>query len=319
MKIYCGNSNKTLVSRMDNILLNKNDSDYLIDISDRLKIEKFADGEILPSFTESIRGKDIFFLQTTDTSDSIMETLLVVDAAKRAGVKSFTLISPYMGYSRQDKSDHIRSSIGSKMLSDILEKVGVNRLMTIDLHSSSIQGFYNIPVIHLNGGKIFSDYVKSLNLDNIVVCSPDNGAVKRNADFAKNFPDSTFAVVNKKRIKPNEIHSMELIGSVRGKNVIIFDDIIDTGNTLAKASDLLFENGALSVRAIATHGLLSGKAIDIINNSSLTELIVSDTIESVYLKELKSNKISVISCDELITNSIDRLLSNKSISELNLI
>ena len=202
MKVYYGNSNPSLSKNIIELMKSDVfDSKFEGINAESLSLEKFSDGEILPRFLDSVREEDIFFIQTTNSSDSIIETLLVVDAAKRAGAKSFTLIAPFQGYSRQDKTDHIRSSIGSKMLSDVLEKVGVTRLITIDLHASAIQGFYNIPVIHLNGNKIFTKYIKSLNLENLVICSPDHGAVKKNTDFAKAFPDSTFAVINKKRIK----------------------------------------------------------------------------------------------------------------------
>ena len=310
MKIYSGSSSQDL---SDSIMQN-------LDLENsQLSIEKFSDGEILPRFTESIRDEELFFIQSTKGSDSIVETLLVIDAAKRAGVKSFTLVAPFQGYSRQDKTDHIRSSIGAKMMSDVLEAVGMNRLITIDLHSSSIQGFYNTSVIHLNGNKIFTNYIKNLELDNIVICAPDHGALKKNTDFGKAFPNAGFAVINKKRIKPNEIHSMELIGDVRGKNVIIVDDMCDTAGTLCKAADLLKKSGATSVRAIATHGLLSGSAIDNINNSVLTEIIVSDTLSDVYEKQAYCSKLVVISCSNLISNAIERLHKNISIHELNLV
>jgi ribose-phosphate pyrophosphokinase len=319
MKVYYGTSNPLLAQKIIDKLknfyeLNMNHKFSGIDAKS-LSIERFSDGEILPRFLESIREEDIFFIQTTNTPDTIVETLLVIDAAKRAGSKSFTLIAPFQGYSRQDKTDHVRSSIGSKMLSDVLEAVGMTRLITVDLHASSIQGFYNTTVIHLNGNKIFTKYIKSLNLDNLVICSPDHGAVKKNTDFAKAFPDSTFAVINKKRIKPNEVHSMELIGDVKGKNVVIVDDMADTLGTLKKASEILVEAGAVSVRAIATHGILSSKAIENLESSKLTELIVSDTIGSVYEKE--STKLKVISCSSLIVDVIDRLVKNKSIHEVN--
>lgn len=313
MKIFYGTSNVILSQNIINLLRqNRN-----IDDSDSLKIEKFSDGEILPRFLKTIREEDVFFIQSTDSSDSIMETLLVCDAAKRAGAKSFTLIAPFQGYSRQDKCDHIRSSIGSRVLADILEKVGTTRLMTIDLHSSSIQGFYNSTVIHLNATKLFIDYVKKLNLDNLVVCSPDHGAVKRNRDFASAFPDSTLAVINKRRVKPNEIHSMELIGDVRGKNVILVDDMADTLGTLKKASELLKESGAKTIRAIATHGLLSGNAINNLDTSDLTELLVSDSIGGVYNKD--SKKLKIVSCASLIVDALDRVVKNKSIHELNIV
>jgi ribose-phosphate pyrophosphokinase len=242
-----------------------------------------------------------------------METLLVLDAAKRAGCASFTLIAPFQGYSRQDKTDHIRSSIGSKVMANILTAGGLDKLITIDLHASAIQGFYDIPVIHLNGNKIFTGYIKSLNLDNLVICSPDQGAIKRNADFAKAFPEATFALINKKRIKPNEIHSMELMGDVQGKNVVIVDDMADTLGTLKKASDLLIANGAKSVRAIATHGVLSGKAFENLEQSHLTELIVSDTIKI----DKTSDKLKVISCDKILATTIHQLQRRKSVHEIN--
>jgi ribose-phosphate pyrophosphokinase len=321
MKVYYGTSNPVLSQKIITLLQEYYDDTTESKFSgiqpETLSIEKFSDGEILPRFLESIREEDIFFIQTTNSSDAIIETLLIIDAAKRAGAKSFTLIAPFQGYSRQDKTDHIRSSIGSKMLSDILEATGMTRLITIDLHASSIKGFYNTPVIHLNGNKIFTKYIKSLNLENLTICSPDHGAVKKNTDFAKAFPDATFAVINKKRIKPNEIHSMELIGEVSGRNVVLVDDMADTLGTLKKASEILIENGALSVRAISTHGILSGKAMENLENSKLTELIVSDTIGSVYDK--KSDRLKIISCSNLIVDVLDRLIKNKSIHELNMV
>ena len=290
-----------------------------------LKIDIFSDGEILPCFLESIRDIDVFFINSSDCSDSIMETLLVVDAAKRSGCKSFTLVSPYSGYSRQDKSDHLRSSIGSKLLADILEKAVVNRLITIDLHSSAIQGFYNIPVIHLNGNIPTIDYIKSLELDNLCIVAPDQGAVKRASDFCKAFPEANFALINKRRVKPNEIHSMELVGDVTGKNIIIVDDMADTLGTMAKASELLLKNGAISVRCVATHGVLSGKALENLKNSEILEVIVIDTIHSVWKKaeflanESGQQKIKIISCDRLIARTISALMQKKSIHEINMI
>ena len=311
MKIYTGNSNPKLAKKLVDTL--KFEYEGVEKSIKSLTIEKFSDGEILPRFNDSVRDRDVLFVQSTDSSDAIMETLLVLDAAKRAGCKSFTLIAPFQGYSRQDKTDHIRSSIGSKVLANILSAQGLDRLITIDLHASAIQGFYDIPVVHLNGNKIFTNYVKSLNLDDLVICSPDQGAIKRNADFAKAFPDATFALINKKRIKPNEIHSMELMGDVKGKNVIIVDDMADTLGTLKKASELLVSNGAKSVRAIATHGVLSGRAIQNLDESHLTELIVSDTIDI----KGESSKLRVISCSDLLVNTIHQLQRKKSIHEIN--
>ena len=229
MKIFSGSNYQTLTNQIISELKSLGNDVQMGD----LKIDKFSDGEILPLFRESVRDEEVFFINSTDSAESIMETILVIDAAKRAGCKSFTLVAPFQGYSRQDKTDHLRSSIGSKALAVTLEAVGLNRLVTIDLHASSIQGFYQIPVIHLNGNKIFIDYIKEQEMNNLCIVAPDQGAVKRASDFCKAFPDATFALINKKRIKPNEIHSMELVGDVLGKNVIIVDDMADTLGTIS--------------------------------------------------------------------------------------
>jgi len=315
MKIFSGRNNQQLTKRICDILQNQVGNSKVITLG-KLKIDKFSDGEILPLFNESVRDEDVFFIQTTNTSDNIMETLLVIDAAKRAGCKSFTLIAPFQGYSRQDKTDHLRSSIGSKVLADILEKVGMSRIITIDLHASAIQGFYNTPVIHLNGNKIFIDYIKENKIEDLTIVAPDQGAVKRASDFCKAFPDSTFAMINKKRIKPNEIHSMELVGDVTDRNVVIVDDMADTLGTMKKAAELLMEKGAKSVRCIATHGVLSGKAYENLENSQITELLVSDTIGS---SGVTSSKLKYISCDNIIAKAIWSLSQHKSIHEINTI
>ena len=311
MKIYSGSSSEELTNRICDELNSISLSESRI-TPGKLQIDKFSDGEILPLFKESIRDEDVFFVQTTNTSDNIMETLLVIDAAKRAGCRSFTLVAPFQGYSRQDKTDHLRSSIGSKVLADVLVSVGMSRIITIDLHASAIQGFYDVPVIHLNGNKIFIDHIKENQIDDLTILAPDQGAVKRASDFCKAFPDSTFAMINKKRIKPNEIHSMELVGEVEGRNVVIVDDMADTLGTLKKASELIMEKGAKSVRAIATHGVLSGKAYENLEASVLSEVLVSDSIPSK-----SSDRLKVISCDKLIAKAIWGLASKKSINEIN--
>jgi ribose-phosphate pyrophosphokinase len=319
MKIFSGTSNPDLADSICAIL-NKKTLDESF-TRGRLKIDKFSDGEILPLFEESVRGEDILFVQSTTSSDNIMETLLVIDAAKRADCKSFTLITPFQGYSRQDKTDHLRSSIGSKMLADILETVGMSRIITVDLHASSIQGFYNVPIIHLNGNKIFIEHIRKNQIEDLTIIAPDQGAVKRASDFCKAFPESTFAMINKKRVKPNEIHSMELVGDVEGRNVVIVDDMADTLGTLKKASELIMEKGAKSVRAIATHGILSGAAMENLYTSQLTELMVSDSIPSTLQKERDQvgDKLKVISCDNIIARTIWGLTTKKSIHEINMI
>lgn len=306
MKIFSGRNSKEMTQTI---------CDNMDQIEGEIKIDKFLDGEILPIFKESVRNEDVYFINTLNTPESIMETLLVIDAAKRSGSKSFTLVAPYMGYSRQDKVDHLRSSIGSKVIADILEKVGMTSIITIDLHSSGIQGFFNVPVIHLNGNKIFIDYIKELknkNDLNLCILAPDQGAVKRASDFCKSFPESSFAMINKRRIKPNEVHSMELVGDVRGRDVIIVDDMADTLGTLKKSSDLVMENGAKSVRAICTHGILSGNAIPNLESSHIIELIVSDTIS-----QKPHPKISVISSSNIISRAMVALSNRISINEIN--
>ena len=319
MKIFSGTSNPDLADSICPIL-NKKTLDESF-TRGRLKIDKFLDGEILPLFEESVRGEDILFVQSTTSSDTIMETLLVIDAAKRADCKSFTLITPFQGYSRQDKTDHLRSSIGSKMLADILETVGMSRIITVDLHASSIQGFYNVPIIHLNGNKIFIEHIRKNQIEDLTIIAPDQGAVKRASDFCKAFPESTFAMINKKRIRPNEIHSMELVGDVEGRNVVIVDDMADTLGTLKKASELIMAKGAKSVRAIATHGILSGAAMENLYSSQLTELMVSDSIPSTLQKEKDQvgDKLKVISCDNIIARTIWGLTTKRSIHEINMI
>jgi ribose-phosphate pyrophosphokinase len=319
MKIFSGTSNPDLADSICAIL-NKKTLDESF-TRGRLKIDKFLDGEILPLFEESVRGEDILFVQSTTSSDTIMETLLVIDAAKRADCKSFTLITPFQGYSRQDKTDHLRSSIGSKMLADILETVGMSRIITVDLHASSIQGFYNVPIIHLNGNKIFIEHIRKNQIEDLTIIAPDQGAVKRASDFCKAFPESTFAMINKKRIRPNEIHSMELVGDVEGRNVVIVDDMADTLGTLKKASELIMAKGAKSVRAIATHGILSGAAMENLYSSQLTELMVSDSIPSTLQKEKDQvgDKLKVISCDNIIARTIWGLTTKRSIHEINMI
>jgi ribose-phosphate pyrophosphokinase len=322
MKIFSGSESQELTTKICDVLnqeLKKVSSMGIVDgeISPgRLKIDKFSDGEILPLFQESVRDIDVFFVQTTNSSDKIMETLLVIDAAKRAGCKSFTLVAPFQGYSRQDKTDHLRSSIGSKMLADVLTSAGMSRIITIDLHASAIQGFYNVPVIHLNGNKIFIDYIKEHQIENLTIVAPDQGAVKRASDFCKAFPDATFAMINKKRIKPNEIHSMDLVGDVTGRNVVIVDDMADTLGTMCKAAELLISKGAKSVRCIATHGILSGKAFENLENSVMDEVLVSD---SIPLGRLAPKKLKYISCANLVGKSIWSMMQNKSINEINLV
>ncbi len=318
MKIFTGTNGKSLTEkicdRLQKIHLEKETHSSDVRIGN-LKIDKFADGETLPIFGESVRNEDVFFVQTTNSSDSIVETLLVIDAAKRAGCRSFTLIAPYQGYSRQDKNDHLRSSIGSKMLAGVLESTGMTSLISIDFHASQAQAFYNVPVIHLNGNKIFIEYIKKNKIEDLTIVAPDQGAVRRASDFCKAFPDATFAMINKKRVKPNEIHSMELVGDVSGRNVVIVDDIADTLGTMKKATELLIEKGASSVRCIATHGVLSGKAMENLATSNMSELLVSDSIPTPEYLSPDAPKMRIVTCADIIAKTIWSLTNKKSIHE----
>ncbi|CAM1358197.1 ribose-phosphate pyrophosphokinase [Tenacibaculum soleae] len=271
----------------------------------------FSDGEFQPAFEESIRGRRIFLIGSTfPSADNLMEMLLMCDAAKRASARHITAVMPYFGWARQDRKDKPRVAIGAKLVAKLLESAGATRIMTMDLHADQIQGFFEKPVDHLFASTIFLPYVNSLGLDNLTIASPDMGGSKRAYAYSK-YLESDVVICYKQREKANVISHMELIGDVKGKNVILVDDMIDTGGTLTKAADLMIERGALSVRAICTHPILSGDAYDRIQNSQLTELIVSDTIP------LKKNvsKIKVVSCATLFADVMHKVQDNTSISD----
>ncbi|OON67396.1 ribose-phosphate pyrophosphokinase [Hymenobacter sp. CRA2] len=277
-----------------------------------LTIQRFADSEIGPSFNESVRGCEVFLIQSTfPPSDNLMELMLMVDAAKRASAYKVNVVMPYMGYTRQDRKDKPRVSIGAKVVAEFIQSVGTSRLMTCDLHAGQIQGFFDIPVDHLDGSTITAPYIKSLNLDNLIFASPDVGGVVRTRAFAKKF-GAEIVVCDKMRLRANEIASMQVIGDVTGMNVVLVDDIVDTAGTVCKAADLLLERGAASVRAVITHPVLSGPAHERIRNSSLVELITTDTIP---LRE-ENEKIKVISVADLFARAIHNVVSHESISSL---
>ena len=270
----------------------------------------FSDGEFQPAFEESIRGRRIFIIGSTfPSSDNLMEMLLMIDAAKRASARHITAVMPYFGWARQDRKDKPRVAIGAKLVANLLQAAGATRIMTMDLHADQIQGFFEKPVDHMFASTIFLPYVESLKLDNLTIASPDMGGSKRAYAYSK-YLNSDVVICYKQRKKANVIAHMELIGEVEGKNVILVDDMIDTGGTLTKASDLMMERGAKSVRAICTHPILSGEAIERIEKSSLIELIVSDTIP---LKRA-SSKIKVVSCAPLFADVMHKVHENTSIS-----
>jgi ribose-phosphate pyrophosphokinase len=273
---------------------------------------KFSDGEMSPSFDESVRGCDVFLIQSTfPSSDNLMELLLMIDAARRASAHYVTAVIPYFGYSRQDRKDRPRVGIGAKLIGNLLTAAGADRLMTIDLHAGQIQGFMDFPVDHLEGNAIFVPYLKSLHLENIIFASPDVGGVVRTRNMAKFF-NAEMVICDKHRKRANEIASMQLIGDVKGADVVLVDDLIDTGGTLCKAAQLIMDKGANSVRAVVTHPVLSGKAYENISNSVLTELLVTDTIP---LKQA-CDKIKVLTVAELFAKAIGRIRDHESISSL---
>lgn len=274
--------------------------------------QQFSDGEMSPFLAESVRGHDVFIIQSTFApADNLMELLLMVDAAKRASSRNVNVIIPYFGYARQDRKDKPRVSIAAKLIANLLSAAGADRIMACDLHADQIQGFFDIPVDHLDGSYIFVPYLKSLRLENIMFASPDVGGIKRARNFAKFF-NAELAVCDKYRREANKIESMRLIGEVDGKDVILVDDLVDTAGTICKAAKLLQDNGAKSVRAICTHPVLSGEAYERIEQSVLVEMVVADTIP---LKKA-SSKIKVLSVSDLFAKAIRKIHDNESISSL---
>jgi len=271
----------------------------------------YSDGEFQPSFEESVRGSRIFIVGSTHpSSDNLMEMLLMLDAAKRASARHITAVMPYFGWARQDRKDKPRVPIGAKMIAKLLETAGATRIITMDLHADQIQGFFEKPVDHLFASTIFVPYIESLKLENLTIASPDMGGSKRAYAYSK-FLSSDVVICYKQRQKANVISHMELIGEVKGKNVVLVDDMVDTAGTLAKAAELMIERGALSVRAVCTHGILSGNAHERIENSKLEELIITDTIPS----KKESPKIKILSCAELFGSTMKSVHLNKSIHE----
>lgn len=271
---------------------------------------RYSDGEYQPSFEESIRGSRIFIIGSTNpTSDNLMEMLLMLDAAKRASARHITAVMPYFGWARQDRKDKPRVPIGAKLAAKLLETAGATRIITMDLHADQIQGFFEKPVDHLFASSLFLPYIKSLNLDALTIASPDMGGSKRAYAYSR-FLESDVVICYKQRKKANIISHMELIGDVKGKNVVLVDDMVDTAGTLTRAADLMMERGAKSVRAVCTHPLLSGEAYEYVEASKLSELIVTDSIPLAK----KSEKIKVLSCAQLFADVMYNVHHNESIS-----
>lgn len=304
VKLFSGTTSRYLGEKI---------ADYYGQPLGKIQVDRFSDGEFQPNILESVRGSYVFFIQSTFfPSDNLMELLLMIDAAKRASTSYITAVIPYFGLARQDRKDKPRVSIGSKLVAELLTAAGANRIITMDLHADQIQGFFDIPVDHLSSTAIYVPYIEeNLDLSNVVFASPDVGSTKRNRKYAMHF-NTELVICDKFRKKANEVAGMTVIGDVTGKDVIMIDDIVDTGNTLANAASIMMDKGAKSVRAFCTHPVLSGKAYETIEESKLTELVVTDTIP---LKR-ESKKIKVLSSAKLFARAIRNTHEHRSISSL---
>ena len=276
----------------------------------QLVITKFSDGEFSVSYEESIRGRDIFLVQSTfPNSDNLMELLLMIDAAKRASARTINAVIPYFGWARQDRKDKPRVSIGAKLVADLLSAAGVNRVITMDLHADQIQGFFDVPVDHLYASNVILPYLQSLNLPDLCIASPDVGGSKRANTYAK-YLGCPLVLCNKTRARANVVATMQIIGDVEGKNVVIIDDMVDTAGTISKAADIMKAAGAKTVRACASHCVMSGPASERVQESALEELVFTDSIP--YSQ--RCAKVKQISVADLFAETIRRVINNESIS-----
>ena len=311
-KVFAGSQGGELASRI---------CEYLGCPLGNIQVARFSDGEFAVSFEESVRGQSVYIVQSTcPTSDNIMELLLAIDAAKRASAYKVIAVIPYFGWARQDRKDKPRVSIGAKVCANILQGVGADRVITVDLHADQIQGFFDIPVDHLYGANVLANYVQSLNLDNLIVASPDVGGTKRASVFAKKLTelhdhDVPMVICYKHRPNANQIGEMRVLGDVKDKNVVIIDDIADTAGTLCKAAEVMKAAGAKSVRALVSHGLMSGPACERVMNSALEELIFTD---SIPFELSKCPKVKVVSLAKPIAQTILAIQQHRSVSELNI-
>ncbi|MCC8095995.1 MAG: ribose-phosphate pyrophosphokinase [Tannerellaceae bacterium] len=279
----------------------------------QMNIQHFADGEFSVSYEESIRGRDVFLVQSTfPNSENLMELLLMIDAAKRASAHSIIAVVPYFGWARQDRKDQPRVSIGAKLIADMLSTVGINRLITMDLHADQIQGFFNVPVDHLYASSVFLKYIQEcLPVDNLVIATPDVGGTKRASSYSK-YLGLPMVICHKSRLRANEVAEMRIIGDVKGLDVLLIDDIVDTAGTITRAADLMMANGAKSVRAIVSHAVMSDPASQRVEESALTEMIFTDSIP--YYKNC--NKVKVLSIADMFAEAIRRVCKDESISSL---
>ena len=279
----------------------------------QMNVQHFADGEFSVSYEESIRGRDVFLVQSTfPSADNLMELLLMVDAAKRASAHSIIAVVPYFGWARQDRKDKPRVGIGAKLIADMLATAGIDRLITMDLHADQIQGFFNVPVDHLYASSVFLDYIKSdLPIDNLIIATPDVGGTKRASSYSK-YLGVPMVICHKSRLRANEVAEMRIIGDVKGADVLLIDDMVDTAGTITKAADLMLANGAKSVRAIVSHAVMSDPATQRVTESDLTEMIFTDSIP--YNKSCE--KARILSIAPMFAEAIRRVCNAESISSL---
>lgn len=308
IKVFSGSANPELA---------KNICKYLAIPLGKSTLKRFSDGELFVEIEENVRGADVFIVQPTcsPVNENLMELLIMIDAARRASARRITAVIPYYGYARQDRKTAPRTPISAKLVANLIVVAGARRVLTMDLHAGQIQGFFDIPVDHLYAMPVFLKYIKENFADkDLIIVSPDAGGVERAREYAKRL-DSTFAMVDKRRPRPNESEVMNIIGDVKDKIAIIVDDMVDTAGTICKAAEAILDRGALEVYAVATHPVLSGKAVERIANSPLKSLIVSDTIP--LGEEAKAlDKIKVLSVAELLGEAIRRIHTDDSISSL---
>lgn len=275
--------------------------------------DRFSDGELFVRYNESIRGQVIFLIAKVHMPyEHLMEMMLAIDAARRSSAREVNVVIPYLAHSRQERRDGERTAVSARMVADMIQMVGADRVITLDLHNNAIEGFYKIPLDALSSVRLFVSHIESLKLADLCLCSPDFGGIKRVKNYKRYFETADIAVINKERLKANQVSHMEIIGDVSGKNVILIDDMIDTAGTLCKAADLILSKGAKSVRAYCTHGILSDEALERINNSGLTKVFIADTVT----EKVESDKVEVIASAPLLARAIKILINNRSLREL---
>jgi ribose-phosphate pyrophosphokinase len=278
----------------------------------KVHTERFSDGELFVRFNESVRGQTVFLISKVNMPyENFFEMLMTLDAARRSSAKEIILVIPYLPHSRQERRDGQRTSISSRMVADVIQLMGADRIITLELHTNAIEGFYKVPLDPLSTYKLFVEHIRNSGLKDLCLCSPDFGGIKRIKQYKKQL-DADLVVINKERLKPNQVAHMEIIGEVKGKNVIIIDDLVDTAGTLCKAADLLIEHGAQSVQAYCTHGVLSGPALQNISNSQIKKMYITDTV----IESITHDKIEVISCADLLAKAMLHLVTNRSLSEI---